>query len=100
MTPYLYSFSLLDEGVEREPGYIFDQQSFIEGIDNPMSEKLWKYIKKNTIDLMTIRGISAPKTLKTLNQRIQESIGPRQLKYITSPIITASTIGETQNLIP
>ena len=59
-----------------------------------MSEKLWKYIKKNTIDLMIIRGISAPKTSKILNQRIQESVGPRQLKYITSPVITASTVGE------
>ena len=59
-----------------------------------MTKNLWTYIQKNTIDIMILRGAMATKISKILNGKFQESVGTRQLKYITSPVITASDVGE------
>ena len=39
----------------------------------------------NTIDLLVVRGIKAATNSKLLNIMFQESIGKRQLQYISNP---------------
>ena len=79
----------MDNAVE---GYIFDQQLLLPGENNifTMETKLWRYIQKNTIDLVVIRGFKAPLKKKNLNLLLQDNIGRRQLHYVLRPEVDIS----------
>ena len=74
-----------DRRGENVPGYVFDQQSLVSCGKNVISQQLWNYIEKNTIDLVVIRGISAFKRSTVVNDKIQEAVGPKLIEYVTNP---------------
>ena len=68
------------------PGeYIMDQQTLKHGQDNIMSDKLWNYITRHTVDTIVVRGTSASLKSKVLNTMLQQSIGRRVIQYVTRP---------------
>ena len=73
-------------------GYIFDQQLLLPGENNilTLETNLWRYIQKNTIDLVVIRGFKAPLKKKNLNLLLQDNIGRRQLHYVLRPEVDIS----------
>ena len=73
-------------------GYIFDQQLLLPGENNilTLETNLWRYIQKNTIDLVVIRGFIAPLKKKNLNLLLQDNIGRRQLHYVLRPEVDIS----------
>ena len=73
-------------------GYIFDQQVLLPGENNilTLETNLWRYIQKNTIDLVVIRGFKAPLKKKNLNLLLQDNIGRRQLHYVLRPEVDIS----------
>ena len=73
-------------------GYIFDQQLLLPGENNilTLETNLWRYIQKNTIDLVVIRGFKAPLRKKNLNLLLQDNIGRRQLHYVLRPEVDIS----------
>ena len=79
----------MDNAVE---GYIFDQQLLLPGENNilTLETNLWRYIQKNTIDLVVIRGFKAPLKKKNLNLLLQDNIGRRQLHYVLRPEVDIS----------
>ena len=72
--------------IHSDVGSVFDQQVLIDGENNVLDENTWTFVKKNIIDLVVIRGPSATKTFKALNLMLQESVGPKQLQYITTRV--------------
>ena len=77
------------------PGYIFDHEFLSKGGTNSITDNLWNYVKKNTIDLVIIRGKSAAKLSREINDRHQQSVGfGTEIKYVTNPDIgTQSSTG-------
>ena len=73
-------------------GYIFDQQLLLHGENNilTMETNLWKYIQKNTIDIVVLRGFNAPIQKKSINLLLQDNIGRRQLHYVLRPEVDIS----------
>ena len=73
-------------------GYIFDQQLLLPGENNilTLETNLWRYIQKNTIDLVVIRGFKAPLKKKNVNLLLQDNIGRRQLHYVLRPEVDIS----------
>ena len=91
MKSYLFK---TDDREDTVPGYIFDQQFLSKSGTNIIDGNLWKYIEKNTIDLVIIRGKSAAKRNKQITERHQKSVGYGvEIMYITNPDIGTSTIG-------
>ena len=81
----IFSMLFTDRRGENVPGYVFDQQSLVSCGKNVISQQLWNYIEKNTIDLVVIRGISAFKRSTVVNDKIQEAVGPKLIEYVTNP---------------
>ena len=79
----------MDNAVE---GYIFDQQLLLPGANNilTMETTLWRYIQKNTIDIIVVRGFKASVKKKRLNLLLQDNIGRRQLQYVLRPEVDVS----------
>ena len=50
----------------------------------------------NTIDLLVIRGKSAPKTKESINNRHQKSVGDKAIAYITNPDVSSAANTETK----
>ena len=73
-------------------GYIFDQQLLLHGENKilTMETNLWRYIQKNTIDIVVLRGFNAPLQKKRVNLLLQDNIGRRQLHYVLRPEVDIS----------